>query len=554
MDDILKITLVLKDKVKNVEVKRGIKVIELAEEYKDYFSTRIISCKINNALKDLRTPINEECKVEFLDLADPDGMLIYRRTLTFIAFMAANRRFPNRRLSIMHSLGPGYYFEFVDTPIYPHELLLLQEEMKDIIKNNYEIERKVIPREEAFKIFEERGYFDKIKLFKYLPDKNIKIYKCEEYIDYLYGYLAPSTGYADLFDIKYYSPGFIITFPKESNPRSLPIYKEQRKIADIFREYEQWGRILNVGNVGELNEIIKNKDIRTFILVSEALHEKKIAQISDLIALYRDRIKLILIAGPSSSGKTTFSKRLSIELMVNGFRPIAISLDDYFVERNKTPLDENGNPDFESIHALDLDLINEHLTLLLEGKEVQLPKYDFVEGKRKKGKKLHIEEDQIIIMEGIHGLNDMLTSSVPHDRKFKIYVSALTQLNIDDHNRIPTTDVRKIRRMVRDSKFRGYGPLQTLKIWPSVRRGEEKWIFPFQEEADAMFNSALVYELSILKKYAEPLLRQIDSTHEEYAEAKRLLRFLSYFLPLDHKYVPHNSIIREFIGGSWFNY
>ncbi len=554
MGEKLKIKLILKEKEEEIEVERGTRIIDLAKGYEDYFSTRIIACKINNALKDLRTPIEEECQIELLDLTDTDGMLIYRRTLTFIAFMAASRRFPNRRLSIMHSLGPGYYFEFVDVPIYPNDLLALQEEMKKIIAEDCEIIREVLPREDAFKLFEERGYYDKIKLFRYLPDKKIKVYRCKEYIDYLYGYLAPSTGYAELFELRFYPPGFVLVFPKEDNPIKIPPYKEQRKIAVIFREYERWGRILNVENVGELNEIIKNGDIQTLILISEALHEKKIAQISDLIALYRDRIKLILVAGPSSSGKTTFSKRLSIELMVNGFRPIAISLDNYFVERDRTPLDENGKPDFESIYALDLDLINEHLTLLLEGKEVVLPKYDFKTGTRSKGEKLRIEEDQIIIMEGIHGLNDLLTSAISHDRKFKIYVSALTQLNIDDHNRIPTTDVRKIRRMVRDSKYRGYTALDTLRIWPSVRRGEEKWIFPFQEEADAMFNSALVYELSILKKYAEPLLKEIDNTQREYAEARRLLRFLSYFLPVEHTHVPHTSIIREFIGGSWFKY
>ncbi len=554
MSESLKIKVILKNEEKEIEIEKGTKVIELAKKYERYFTTKIIACKIDNSLKDLRTPINKECRVELLDLTDTDGMLIYRRTLTFIAFMAASRKFPNRRLSIMHSLGPGYYFEFVDVPIYPNDLLILQEEMKNIIKEDCEISREVLPREEAFKLFEERGYHDKIKLFKYLPDEKIKIYRCKEYVDYLYGYLAPSTGYADLFELRYYPPGFILVFPKEDNPKKIAPYKEQRKIASIFREYEKWGRILNVENVGELNEIIKNGDIQTLILISEALHEKKMAQISDLIALYRDKIKLILIAGPSSSGKTTFSKRLSIELMVNGFRPVAISLDNYFVERDRTPIDENGNPDFESIYALDLDLINEHLTLLLEGKEVVLPKYDFKTGTRAEGEKLKIAEDQIIIMEGIHGLNDLLTSSIPHDRKFKIYVSALTQLNIDDHNRIPTTDVRKIRRMVRDAKYRGYDALSTLKIWPSVRRGEEKWIFPFQEEADAMFNSALVYELSVLKKYAEPLLKKIDNTHKEYAEAKRLLRFLSYFLPVEHKHVPHTSIIREFIGGSWFRY
>ncbi len=550
----LKIELILKNDEKEIYVPEGTKVIDLIDDYKDYFETRIIACKINNELKDLRTHLTEDCKLELLDRSDADGMLVYRRTLTFIAFMAASRRFPNRRLSIMHSLGPGYYFEFVDVPIYPNDLLILQEEMKNIVNENCEIIRELLPRDEAFKIFKEKGYEDKIKLFKYLPDEKIKIYRCKEYVDYLYGYLAPYTGYGELFELKYYPPGFILTFPKEDNPKVIPPYKEQRKIASIFREYEKWGRILSVENVGELNEVIKNGDIQTLILVSEALHEKKMAQIADLIALYRDRIKLILIAGPSSSGKTTFSKRLSIELMVNGFRPITISLDNYFVEKDKTPLDEDGKPDFESIYALDLDLINEHLTLLLEGKEVILPKYDFKTGKRTEGKKLRMEEDQILVIEGIHGLNDLLTSSIPHDRKFKIYVSALTQLNIDDHNRIPTTDVRKIRRMVRDSKFRGYSALNTLKMWPSVRRGEEKWIFPFQEEADAMFNSALVYELSILKKYAEPLLKKIDNSHKEYAEAKRLLRFLSYFLPVDHSHVPHTSIIREFIGGSWFKY
>nr|WP_239525651.1 nucleoside kinase [Marinitoga litoralis] len=369
--------------------------------------------------------------------------------------------------------------------------------------------------------------------------------------------MPPSTGYTDQFDLIAIDNGFVIIHPTPKSPNRIPEYKHFPKLSYTFNEYKEWLKILEVSTVGELNELISKgpNDVIELIRVSEALHEKKYAQIADDI-IKRKNVKLILIAGPSSSGKTTSAKRLSLQLKVNGLKPIPISLDDYFVDREKTPKDENGNYDFESIHALNLDLFNMHLTKLLNGEEVELPKFDFVHGKSlPSGKKIKLEPGQILIVEGIHGLNETLTASIPRDYKYKIYVSALTQMNLDSMNRITTTDTRLIRRIVRDFKFRGHNALATLKMWPSVRRGEERNIFPYQEEADVMFNSNLIYELSVLKIFAEPLLLSVDNCHSEYSEAKRLLKFLDYFLPITElEEIPRTSIIREFIGRSTFKY
>ncbi|EOD01609.1 uridine kinase family protein [Caldisalinibacter kiritimatiensis] len=425
--------------------------------------------------------------------------------------------------------------------------------MQEIIDADIDIKREKISIDKAKEIFQGQGMEDKLRLLKYREKDYIHVYNLDGYYDTFYGYLAPSTGYIKKFALKYYEPGIIIRFPRKQSNFMLPKFEAHNKLAKIFKESEEWGDILEVGDVASLNDKIRDGSFEEIIRISEALHEKKIAYIADKISEDNDK-RVVLIAGPSSSGKTTFTERLSIQLKVNGKRPISISLDNYFVNREDTPRDENGDYDFESLEAIDIKQFNEDLINLMKGESVELPIYNFLTGKREyMGNKVQIDKDQPILIEGIHGLNEKLTSLIPHKNKFKIYVSALTQLNIDSHNRIPTTDTRLIRRIVRDAKYRGNNALKTLQLWSSVRRGEEKNIFPFQEEADVMFNSALVYELAILKKYAEPLLKEIDRTNEYYSESKRLLKFLSYFKSANYESdIPKTSIIREFIGGSCF--
>ncbi|NBI05322.1 nucleoside kinase [Senegalia massiliensis] len=423
--------------------------------------------------------------------------------------------------------------------------------MNKIIKSDLPIERLVMKTSEANKIFKEQGMKDKLQLAKYREKDNIHVYKLDGYYDKFYGYLAPSTGYIKSFDLKYYHPGIVLQYPRKEFNYQIPEFEEQNKLAQIFKESEKWVKILELENVASLNEKIMNKEIPEIVRISEAFHEKKIANIADKICDDK-KIKIILIAGPSSSGKTTFAQKLYTQLRINGKRPISLSIDDYFVNREDTPLDEEGNYDFESIEAVDIKKFNNDLINLLDGKKVDIPKFDFIEGKREiKIKDFSIEKDQLIIIEGIHGLNEKLTNKIPHMYKYKIYISALTQLNIDNHNRIHTTDNRLIRRIVRDSMYRGRTAEGTLELWKSVRRGEERNIFPYQEEADIMFNSALVYELAILRKYAEPLLQKIDRSSIYFAEAKRLLKFLMYFKIIrNDDIIPSTSILKEFIGGS----
>ncbi len=426
--------------------------------------------------------------------------------------------------------------------------------MKELIKEDIPFEREEVPIDEVVEAFEKTKQRDRLRLLKYWKKDSVYVYKCGTIYDYFYGNMVPSTGYLKKFDLIYYKPGFLLKFPSIYDPNSMPPFEDQKKLFSVFREAEKWAKILDVADVGALNEKIHKEEIGDIIRVSEALHEKKIAHIADMITDKRDYVKIVLISGPSSSGKTTFSKRLSVQLRVNGLKPHTISLDNYFVEREKTPRDENGDYDFESIYALDLELLNEHLNKLLNGEEVHIPKYNFVTGKREyNGDILKMSDDFVLILEGIHGLNETLTSGIPSENKFKIYVSALTQLNIDNHNRIPTTDVRLLRRIVRDNRTRGKSAEDTLLGWLSVRRGEDKNIFPYQEDADIMFNSTLVYELGVLKSHAEPLLREIGKTSSAYSEAKRLLQFLEYFMPSKEDEIPQNSIIREFIGGSCFD-
>lgn len=534
--------------------KRGLgeNLASLSEGFQKYYLSPIVAAKFNNELKELSFKPEAPGEIVFLDLTHSEGMRIYQRSLTFLLIVATKELFPDAVLSIEHSLGKGLYCELHKEPVLTEEdVVELEKKMIELVELNLPITKEQWPLEKAINYFKSVNLFDKAQLLKYRQKDYLNMYSCGAVKDYLYGYLVPSTGCLKVFGFKYHMPGLEIKFPDEKNPNQLAEYEERPKLFTVFREAEQWGRILDVMTAGALNDFIVAGRGSELLWLNEALHEKKIALIADAITNQKEQAKIILIAGPSSSGKTTFAQRLSIQLRVNGLKPISISLDDYFVDREFTPKDENGQWDFEAIEAIELDLFNKQLSAIIQGKEVELPSYNFKLGKREYlGRKVQIGAEQPVIIEGIHGLNERLTASIPRDRKFKIYISAITSLNIDRHNRIPTTDVRILRRLIRDYQFRGNDATKTLKMWPMVRRGEEKNIFPFQEEADVMFNSALVYELAILKKYAEPMLQTVDQSLPEYITAKRLLGFLECFIPLKDVEIPSNSILKEFIGGS----
>ncbi|MCF6465764.1 nucleoside kinase [Clostridium sp. Cult2] len=538
-----------------VLTEEGTKLEDLSKKIygKDY--KRYLGARINNEIYHLGKNIQNNMSIRFLSLKDEDGYKIYTRTISAILIMACKEIFPKCTVTIEHFIGEGLYAELEGgKSISFSEIEKIKAKMKDIIKKDIPIIREKVPAEEGISLFKEQGYEDKVRLYNTLDYELIQTYKIGDHIDGFHGYLAPSTGYINVFDLKYYYPGAIILFPTTDSVDQLPEFKEQKKLAKVFKEANEWANILDLGYVGSLNEKVHNGDIGEVIRISEAFHEKKIGHIADEICK-DDDINIILIAGPSSSGKTTFAQRLAVHLKVNGKRPIAISVDDYFVDREKTPINEKGEYDFESIEAIDLERLNEDLVKLLEGEEIELPKYNFLTGKSEKsGIKIKVDKDHPIIVEGIHGLNPRLTTHIPEKNKFKIYISALTQLNIDAHNRISTTDTRLIRRMVRDNKFRGNDIFRTFELWQGVTKGEEQNIFPFQEEADIMFDSALVYELSVLKEHAVPLLEKVDNTSIYYSECKRLLKFLRYFISIeDENIIPPNSILREFIGGADIN-
>lgn len=537
-----------------ISVDAGTSLLELSREYVSRYKSAIIAARVNNTIKELNFKLEKDCKVSFVDLTDEDGSRIYRRSLHFILVKAVNDLYPDRKVVINHSISKGLYCEITgDSELERDEVAAIERYMKELVKQNIPFKKKVIPMDVAKEFFEKNGRMDRFHAIEYRKNPNVTMYECDGYEDYFYGYMAPDTGLMNLFSLIFYPPGLIMLFPVKSDPGVLPEFTEQKKLFSIFCEYKRWGRILGVDNMGALNDIVKLGNVSDLIRISEALQEKKIAQIADIIACSGDPKRVVLISGPSSSGKTTFAERLSIQLRVNGLKPVTISLDNYFVDRGSTPRDENGELDFEALEAIDVKLFNRHLAQLIKGMEVEIPVFNFPNGSREpEGKNMKLEEDNILVIEGIHGLNEKLTSEIPKKNKFKIYVSALTSMNIDDHNRIPTTDTRIIRRIVRDYQFRGTNAASTIKRWPSVRRGEERNIFPFQESADIMFNSSLMVELGVLKSFAEPLLLEIDGETPEYSEAKRLLGFLSYFLPVENREIPFNSIIREFIGGSCF--
>ncbi|MBS4537811.1 nucleoside kinase [Clostridium sp. D2Q-11] len=542
------------DGVGNFSVRKGTKIKDVIKVVNDIEHKNYLCARIDNEIKHLDFTIESSKDIELLDITDKDGIRVYARTLTFILLKAIYELFPKSKVSIEHSLSKGLYVEIhKEKDLQLEDIDKIKTKINEIIKADLPIHRILMKTSEANEIFKKQDMTDKLRLGKYREKDYVHVYELDGLFDKFYGYLAPSTGYIKYFDISYYHPGIILRYPRKESNFKIPEFKEQNKIAQIFREAEEWVEILDVADVGSLNDKILEGSIEEIIRVSEALHEKKTAYIADKIS-ENENIKIILIAGPSSSGKTTFAQRLYTQLRVNGKRPISLSIDDYFVNREDTPLDENGNYDFESIDAVDIMKFNEDLITLLDGGKIDIPKFNFLTGKREvKIKGFSIAEDQPIIIEGIHGLNEKLTNKIPHMYKFKIYVSALTQLNIDKHNRIPTTDNRLIRRIVRDSKYRGRTAEGTLELWSSVRRGEERNIFPYQEQADVMFNSALVYELAVLRKYAEPLLKEVTRSSIHYGEAKRLLKFLGYFKIIrNDDIIPSTSILKEFIGGSCY--
>lgn len=541
---------------KNIEVEIENKNVTIIEAFKEEINEKenVIAGMINNEVKPLNYVLKENDNVELLDTSTRDGARIYTRGLLFIMAKAFKELYPQIKLTVNFQLSSSMFCE-VENEIVTSEMIEnVKAKMEEIIAKNLLIEKKELSKKEASEfIKKENTQIGEIQL-ENKDKKEVSLYFCEEYYNYFYGVMPISTGYIKLFDIIKYHDGFLIRYPSKNKPNEIKPYQEGKKLLTALKEYDDIYSILGIGTLSQLNEKIRNGEAKDIILLSEALHEKKIANIADKIIEDRNK-RVILIAGPSSSGKTTFAKRLGIQLRLNGLKPKTISVDNYFVEREKTPKDEFGNYNFEALEAVDLKLLNEHLVKLLNGEEIEVPTFNFKRGKKEfTGKTMKLEDDEVLIMEGIHCLNDQLTPAIDKRQKFKIYISALTVLNIDYYNRISTTDTRIVRRTVRDSRFRGYDALKTLSSWYSISAGEEKYIFPFQEDADVMFNTSLIYEINALKKYALPLFSKIGKEEKEYAEAKRLTEFLKYFEQIDVEDIPKNSLLREFIGGGIFKY
>ncbi|MBI4762173.1 MAG: TGS domain-containing protein [Chloroflexota bacterium] len=512
----------------------------------------LVGAIVNGELRELTYPIRMEAKVEPVLMDSADGARIYRRSLTFLLEKAFADLFPEGTLYVDHSVASGGYFCQVTgrAPLSDEEIETLKAHMQKLVEADLPFERMEVPLQEAIEHFRSKGYEDKVSLLKYRKKNYLTLYRLEDHLDYHHGYMVPSTGYLRIFDLKATDGGFTLGYPRRHKPNELQPMPEYPKLLAAFRQYGGWLTRLGIENVGSLNEAIEQGRADEIVLVSEAFHEQNLADIARTVANHLDKSHLILIAGPSSSGKTTTSKRLTIQLLALGISPFPLELDNYFLDRDKTPLGADGKPDFESIDALDLPLLWDQLPRLIRGEEVQLPRYNFKEGRSEPGKVIQLKRGQPIILEGIHGMDPRLIPDSLRGEAFRIYVSALTQLNLDRHNRVSTTDTRLIRRIVRDARERGYNAAQTIANWEAVRRGEKRHIFPFQENADVMFNSALAYEMAALKPLAEPLLRQVPFGTPEYIEAKRLLAFLEWFLPLDVNLVPDNSLLREFLGGS----
>lgn len=534
-----------------MEVARGTRIEELVRDLKGKMGSQIVAAVVNNEIRELTFPIEQESDITTVDLSSDDGIRIYQRSLKFLLIKAVHDLFPDKELQVRHSVRRGVFFEIVDYKVTPEDVERLEKRMRELVEQDHKFVKRVVPIDEARRIFLNKGREDRYRALEFREKDYVSLYTFDDIEDYFYGYMVPSTGYLKLFGLAAENDGIVLIVPKKENPTRLPDVTLPKQLFDVFTEYTNWIKILGVEDVGRLNEVVKKGRIHEFILISEALHEKKIAQIADMILQQKKRI--ILIAGPSSSGKTTFARRLGIQLRVNGLRLLNISVDDYFVDKTQTPLDEDGKPDYEALETVDLAFFNQSMNALLKGEEIDVPTFNFVTGKREfNGRKMKLEDGCVVIIEGIHALNPRLTNDIDDADKFKIYISAITSMRIDQHNRIPTTDLRLLRRIIRDNRFRGTSAPATIDMWPAVRRGEERNIFPFQQEADVMFNSSLIYELLVLKGYALPLLSAITKDMPQYSEARRLIEFLSYFLQIPADDIPPNSILREFLGGSCF--
>lgn len=539
------------------EYPMGTSLIDIYYDQNISLNNKPLCALVNNEAKELNFKVFKPKTVEFVDFSHLAGHKAYVRSLAFILHKAVKRLYPKASLRIEHAVSNGYFCKINGEvkELTPEVISAVQREMQQIVDADIAFVRHEDETDKVLALFEQQGLCDKVKLLKTLGWVYSPYYTLGACVDYFYGSLVPSTGYIHAFELLPYADGALLRIPQRKNDLKLEPVIHMPKLTDIFREYASWNEILKVSNVGDLNEAASNGKVRDLIKVSEAFHEKKVAQIADMISAKKSDIKIILVSGPSSSGKTTFSKRLSLQLMVSGMHPVALSLDNYFVDRETTPLDEHGELDFESLYALNLELFNSQLQMLLNGDEVELPQFSFTEGKSYfKGDKLKMDKNDVLIIEGIHALNPELTQLIDDKFKFKIYVSALTTISLDNHNWIPTSDNRLIRRIIRDYRYRGYSASDTISRWESVRNGEDKWIYPYQENADVMFNSALLFELAVLKRYAEPVLREVRQDNPYYAEAHRLLNFLRYFIAIHDSEIPPTSLIREFLGGSSFRY
>ncbi len=530
---------------------------EIAQSLSVETKLPVLGAYVNHRAKPLDYEMVKPRLVQFIDYSCRDGQRMYLRTLSFILFAAVRNLWPEARLKIDHAISKGYYCELegLERTFNEEDVWLIVDEMRSIIRQNIQIERKMVLTETAIGLLENNGLSRKAELYRHYGRLYAPIFSMGDHVNFFYGHMLTSTGYVKNFGIEKYYDGFLLRFPILANFDILEPAIKQDKLFGIFREHKKWAEILKVEDIPQLNFATKVGNCGNLIKISEALHEKKIAEIATIITGRRDKVNIVLIAGPSSSGKTTFSRRLGIQLAVNGLRAIEVSIDDFFVTRENTPKDNDGNYDFEALDAIDIPFFNDFLLRLTAGEEVEVPRFDFQLGKRTfSGKKMKMESNNLLIIEGIHGLNPELTPKIDSEKTFRIFVSALTQISIDEHNYIPTTDNRLLRRIIRDSKYRGYDALTTIQRWPSVRRGEEKHIFPFQENADIMFNSALIYELAVIKKHASPLLKQVKENMPEYSEAVRLLIFISYFDSIPEEEIPPTSVLREFLGGSSFAY
>ena len=536
----------------------GTSLIEIYKSLNIRLKYKLVAARVNYKVEALDFLVYKPKDIEFIDLSVPSGMRVYVRTLSMVLSKAVTEVFPEKTFRIEHPISKGYYciLDGHSGPITADIIAAIKLQ----VKKNIDQAHKIISEEKQTKVVKElfgvkKNQKDKVSLFETLGNPYCRFFRIDNYIDYYNGVLLPSTDFLDIFDLVPYYDGMLMVVPNRENPIELEKIEMYPKMFEIFKEFVGWNKIMNLNSVGEFNIACQNNQTFNLIKVSEALHEKKVASIADMIANRAQKVKLVLVSGPSSSGKTTFSKRLSIQLLVSGLKPVVLSLDNYFVNREDTPLDEHGEWDFEHLHAIDLELFNQHMQMLLRGEEIEVPFFNFENGKRYyKGDKLKLNDDSVLVMEGIHALNPELIPDVPAALTFKIYVSALTTISIDNHNWIPTADTRLLRRIIRDYRYRNYSARETIARWPSVRRGEEKWIFPYQENADVMFNSALLFELAVLKRHAEPILAEVPKFCDEYTETHRLIKFLNFFISIPEREIPPTSLLREFVGGSSFRY